>query len=502
MGDRWLGLVCDGSGATVLAARGRDTGATLLASGYLEFPDGFATEARLAALDEFVATNGLGGLPAFVAFAGAGTVVQPLHLPPLSPRNRQQAIRTRLQTYAGDDDLVIAVRPTAAATPQGQRVLAGAAPTVLVRALQRACTRAGLRVRTMNAWATAAGAPDETGVQLQLLLGERTSTIQLFHDAQLISARDVLLGRHDFVQAYQRPILADAGPITLRPAEAEELLGAIGVPLGREDEVRPGIRATQLWPTLDPVLQKLRRELEQSLTHTDVRGAPARLSLRAAPPLAGLAEFLTSDMQLAGTGATGATATAAYLAALRNPHTALDLRPPEIRWTERLTRPALVAGLAALLVIIANYAGPRAALAEVARLRPAAEKLAGQIRDSEEQRAAAEQACAGLTTELQRRADLVRALPPSPPVLAALKMAFASLPGHVRLVDVQFQGAGRTASLELRASYAGDVAASVVAAQWTRALAQSGAFAGAKVRNVTGSGRTEPSLVEIEAVLK
>ena len=42
------------------------------------------------------------------------------------------------------------------------------------------------------------------------------------------ATRDVLLGRQEFVTAYQRPIITRSGPITLSPEEADKLVREVG----------------------------------------------------------------------------------------------------------------------------------------------------------------------------------------------------------------------------------------------------------------------------------
>ena len=501
---RWAALLCDATSATLLAVRGSGSEAALLGRQYVEFDaEELQQQGRLVALEQFVAEHQLAGCAAHVAFAGAGTIVQKLHMPPLNPRNRNRAIRTRLTNYAAGRALVIATRLEARpARDAGPQVLAAGVDCALTRGIHRAGRRAGLRVQSMTALADVFAAPTPTGTTIQLVLGERTTTIQLFDAGRLTSCRDVLLGRRDFVAAYQRPILAANGPLTLTAAEAETLACEVGVPVGREDEVRPGIPAVQLWPLLNPVLQRLRREVEQTLTSAQLSGAPnIGLSVLGTPALPGLAEFLADGLQLRPVP--GSSLPATYLAALGDrgrPATPLDLRPPEEQWVQRFTRPALAAGLCALLVILANSVVPREARAQLAGLRSLDQHMQAQLAQTQREQAALEHTRDELAARLRCYTKLTAALPPRVPVVELLKDVFGSLPQHTGLVDVQVQADTVPLTVNLRAEYQGDVAASVVAARWARALSDLESCSSAKVLGVSGSGRDTPALLELQAV--
>ncbi|MEW6250906.1 MAG: hypothetical protein AB1716_09685 [Planctomycetota bacterium] len=499
--ENWLAIACDGAGALLVAVHGAGDSALPRARTYIEFAaDDLARDRRLPRLGDFVREHGLAGCPAYVAFSGAATVVQALHMPPLSARNRQRAVTTRLQTYAGGQQLAIALAASAPPDASGAHLLAAGVPLNLARGLFAACSQAGVRVRGACALAAAVPPTSAAGSHLQVLLGERTCTVQLFQAGRLAACRDLLLGRRDFVQAYQRPILTDGAAVTLSAADAEQLLERAGVPVGREDEVWPGIPATQLWPTLDPVLQKLHRELEQTLK-SNLHAAGPTLSVLSAAPVPGLAEFLGSDLQLACAPLHGQP-TAIFLEALRTPHTPLDLRPPEVRLGERLSRWALAAAAGAFLVVLANGAGPRNAQAQLAALRPAAENLTAQRALVAQRYAAAQQDFAALRAQRQREALLMQRLPPAAPLLGPLRSALGAVPSGMRLLSVELQASATPATLHLRASYSGELPASVVAARWARALSAAGPFADARVTAVSGSGRSEPAVVELRADLK
>ena len=56
-----------------------------------------------------------------------------------------------------------------------------------------------MRVSGASVVAAAYGPPTRTEALVQVVFGEHTSTIQLFAKGRLVSCRDVLLGRQDFV---------------------------------------------------------------------------------------------------------------------------------------------------------------------------------------------------------------------------------------------------------------------------------------------------------------
>jgi hypothetical protein len=506
--DVWMAIVCDTASAALLAVRGTGSSAQRVQQRCIELDaDDLQQRGRSTGLEQFVADHQLSGSAVRVAFAGAGCIVQKLHMPPLSTRNRNRAIRTRLSNYASGRQLAIGIRLDGPpAREAGAQVLAAGVDCALTRGLYRACRRVGLRVQWMTALADVFGAPPGGGTLIQLLLGERTSTLQLFDAERLIGCRDVLLGRRDFVAAYQRPILTASGPVTLSAAEAEALAGEVGIPVGREDEVRPGLPAVQLWPMLTPVLQKLRREIEQSLTHSQVQ-APVHASLRilGAPTLPGLAEFLADDLQLQTVPQSPAAAELDYLAAWcasGRKHERMDLRPPEERFGDRFTRPALTAGLCALLVILGNSAAPREAGARLAELRPLAEQLQSDAQQAQQEYSQARGERDGLVAQLHQRLQLAKVLPRRMAVVELVQRVLDSVPPEVELVDVQVQADTAPTSVALRAVYQGPVAASVVAGHWARGLSQSEPFAGARVTAVSGSGRETPAFVELEAQFK
>ena len=506
--NTWVGLVCDASSATVFAARGTDHSATLIARRHFDFAADELRERGCAAeLHRFVAEHQLAGCDVRVAFVGAGTIVQSLTLPPLSARDRLQAVDAHLRNYAEGRELSIdlALDPGSSRRKK-TRLLAAGVDRRLSRAICRACRQAGLRVRAMTALASAFGPTTDRGPLVQLVLGERTTTIQLFDDGRLTACRDVLLGRRDFLQAYQRPILTKGGAVTFSPDEADALARDVGIPVEREDEVRPGVLASQLWPTLNPVLQRLQDEIEQSLAHSQWPAPQdANLAVLGLPAIPGLGEFLVTELQLRSSLVPARRAETDYLVALAGrgrTHVLLDLRPPEERFGERLTKPALAIGVCALLIILGNSFTPREAGARIAELRPVAERLQVQLDQVQQERTEAESTSETLVAALRRDGRLSRALPAEVPVVGPLKVVFASMPPGIELKQVQLAAAQPPATLEIHAGYQGETPASILAARWARDLCESVFFSEAKVTAVSGSGREGQAVMVIEAAFE
>jgi Tfp pilus assembly PilM family ATPase len=504
----WVGLVCDASSATLFAACGNAAHARLVAQREVDYESAQLHESgRLPPLEQFVAEHQLKGGDVYVAFVGPGTIVQRLTLPPLNKRNQLQAVQTHLMNYADGRELAIDVaRDPRSSRRERVRLVAAGVDRALSRTICAACHRAGLRVRVMTALAAAFGPTTDDGALVQLILGERTTTIQLFHDGRLGACRDILLGRRDFVQAYQRPILSDRGPITLSAPEADTLAREVGVPVEREDEVRPGVLPAQLWPMLDPVLQRLQHEIEQSLSHSEWQDPrQAGLSLLGLTPLPGLDKFLAAELQLRGPLVSPECPEASYLAAFSRPGRAgvpLDLRPPEERFAARMIKPALAASLCALLIMLGNSAVPRKARASLAELHPVTEQLQGQLANARAQRAALQADAEQLAAHLQCTGKLLEALPARIPVIGPLKTVFGSVPREVELLEVQLSNRTDGAMLHIRGAYRGRTAASLRAARWARELSESAFFVDAKVTGVSGSGQDEPAVIEIRAELK
>jgi len=525
----WVGLLCDSAGVTAFATDTHAGAAQVRALVRCALSsEALRQEGRCPELEAFVAGQALRGCEARLVFAGAGTLTQTLRLPAMSPRHRRRAIETRLRSFAGGRALLTGFRMEGGDGQDAVRALAAAVELPLARGWFDAATRAGLRVTAASVAAAAFGstqvASEPRGALAQLIVGEHTTTLQVFVDGELRSCRDVLLGRVDFVKALQRPILTDEGPVTLSAEQADALLRNVGVPLGREGEVLPGIPATRLWPVITPPLQRLRGEVEQSLAHSKLwapsAAEPGRgdsrpaggatempaiaLSVLSLPEFRGLGEYLVEELPdvpwsgVAGAGAGGVPAALERGSAAAR---AIDLRPPEERFTARLQRPALAAGLCSLLIVLANAAAPRDAAAQLSMLRPLEQAVEARAEEARLQRRLADRLCARDAELRERRGQLERAAPRPVPVAEVLKLLFESVPESMELARVELRTAAAPATVELLASHCGQEAASIVATRWAEALAESPLVAGAEVLLVGGSGQKQAAAVQIRVTL-
>ena len=508
-GQRWLAVIADGGAATLCVVDGHSPGATLAALGTVSYDQNELPNIRtLPALQEFIAQHGLARCPTRLFFSGAGTIVHQLHLPPMSTRRRAAAIRTRLRTYAAGRELVIAERcDTRPGESKGTHVLAAGVDATLARGLTNVLRTAGLRVKSTTALTAAFGSPSEQGRTVQVILGERTSAIQVFADGYLVLCRDVLLGRADFVAAYQRPILTESQPVTLSAAEADELLRTVGVPIGQDGLVGGTIRPSQLWPLISPTLQRLRTEIAQTLEQvgSEDDGTTA-LSVLSLPCVPGLAEQLAAELHLQGPLLADTQVQGQMLAALDGqggPRTTLDLVPPEERFVERLRKPALVAGICALLIMLHNANAPRAAQAQMDRLTPAATALEFQLEAMQERlstaRAQQDEVAAALATD----ARLVRSLPANVPAIEISRAVFETVPTGVELWQLSLEADETPAQVHVLATYGGPTVAGVVAAQWARRLADLPAFASAEVTSINSSNAPDGRVtITLRAVIR
>ena len=489
---RWLALVADNTGATLYAAAGKPPRASLIGVGQVQYElDDLNGRKSLPELEQFVARHGLTGGIAHLRFAGAGTIVHKLHMPKMSARRRTKAIRTRLQTYAAGRELCIDQQTDPhGRSDKGMNVLAAGTEAALVRGLGAVLRKAGLRVDTATALTAACSSPSDQGQAIQVVLGERTTAVQLFTDGRLVFCRDILLGRKDFVTAYQRPILSEAGPITLSPEQAEQIAGQVGVPMGKEETALASIRPEQLWPLITPVLQRLRNEIQQTVSqHWEGGLKDAALNVLCLPNVPGLGDYLAAELRLSKPIVPTERSEAEYLAALFGGSSQpgwIDLSPPEERFVKRMNRPALAAGFCALLVIFSNVSAPRMAQADMDQLEPATTTLQLRLEQVRAQLSSAQEKYDQLVAELTTKTCLTEALPPCLPVIEVAKELFESVPVNIELLEVSMNAAALPAGLELLAVYHGQATAGGAAADWVRKLADSPFFTEAEVIEVIG----------------
>lgn len=504
-GQQWLAIVADASGATLQALRAEHACVVLVARRHVDYESaGVKSPDTLAEVRDFVREHELGGASAVIHLMGTGTVVQRLSLPPMSTGRRNAAIQTRLTTYAAGRPLCVD-QHLLPGDGDGVQVLAAGADAELVRDLLTMLKAAGVHVRAARALTASVCAPRHDGRVVQLVLGQRSSMIQLFENGQLVFCRDVLVGRADFVTAYQRPIITESGPRTLSKEEAESLVRKTGIPISPDQPIENDIRANHLWPLVTPVLQRLRSEVSQTLEKNGRESwLDAQFNALSLPSVPGLGEHLAAELSMSGPVTPPEDEESTLASALVDSHPAIpiDLLPPEVRFVQRMRRPTIAAAVCAGLIMLGNSGIPRDAQAEVARVEPAKTSLEAQCKRVEVELDDLRVEHARLAGELSNRTRLTRAMPPAIPTVAVSRMVFGTLPPGVQIEDMTIDGHATPAEVELTARYQGVEPAGAVAADWSRRLKTLSAFRRAELMSIQGDGNPNPATIEIRMVLE
>ena len=503
--QHWLGIIADANAMTLYAVDG--TPPKLSLAGWKAFsfdrsalgPNQIPPELR-----DFIETYNLNHAPTYVALEGTGAVVHTLRMPKLSERERAKAIRTRLSAYAGTADLCIDYR-TEGTEGTATRVVAAGVEAKFARNLRGMLEKVGLRVERIVPLASTCSAPKGVARGIRVVLGERSTAIQVFEDGHLVLCREVLFGRSDVVAAYRRPILAESGPVTLTQQQAELLAREVGVPLGKSQTPIDYVQADQLWPLIAPVLQKFQGELERTLQqqwkgNTD----DVALDVLSVPNVPGLSEYLAIELHLQESYAAEG-ASVPLLAAVHGSgqgDRALDLEPPEDRFARRMQRPAMAAAIAAFLIILANLGMPQQVEAKRSKLEPTAELLEQKLTEVNAQVLGARTYRNLMQKRIERDLQLATAAPTRSPLIAVSRALFATVPAGTRLVSMNVSAEKLPVEVELLADYRGPRAPGHVVAEWTRALQREPCCAQAEVTRVSGDGQQEVAKISIRVVLR
>jgi len=457
---------------------------------------------RLVDLERFVAAQHLRRSPTTILFSGAGTVVQKLSLPPLTPRARRQAVHTRLTNYAGEAVLITDCAVDGNASTTGAvSCLAAGVDAGLARGLLHACMRAGLRVESMSTTAAALGCLADATCAVQILVADRSTTIQLFSDGLLL-CREIPLGRQDLLAAYQRPILTPDGPVTLSTDEAAQLLREVGVPVGPPQEVRPGIHTPQLWPILTPVLRRFQDEIESTLEHTHAADfQPTALCVVAIPPIPGLGAHLASEFEVQDASPDEEDMPRAVLRAVSQPQALhIDLRPPEERLVRTLQPAALAAATLAALAIGLNAATPQPARAVEGWLAPIAHNVRRQTNYLTQYCNILQARLAGATAAERRTGRLLARITTPIDLVAPFKLVFGSRPPTVCVKEVDLVAGSDEVVINVECVCDPSQPAGVVSADWTRTLTQSPLVREAEVLSIADAGTEQ--VVHLRIVMR
>ncbi len=499
-------LIADLEGAAAYALRRSTEGWRLEDTIRIEYqPEALFENPVIDTLKQWVRARNLRQATNSIHFVGQGTIVQVLRMPPTRARDRAAAVRTRLTSFAGGRPLYVAHRLLPAPRQEKQiELIAAGVDAVACRALCAACEDAGLRVRYAGALAADVGPQATAGRLLQMIVTERTTTLQAFDDGRLVLCREVLIGRRDLTAALRRPILTDTGPLTLDEAQARRLLHEVGIPWERDDEpFEPGVRGSQLWPLLAPVLQRYQNEIEQTLAHRRLQPArPAALLALSIPPVPALDVALAADLELSTPDDPPAGFDwLVFNARTRSRDRALDLRPLPRRMVDRLARPAAAAALISAVLLAVQSHRPRSAAARTEALVTSARQLDEQLRYTTALCKALERQLQQGLAKLERRKKLAEKLPPTIHAREISKFLFATLPAAVVLDHVHVEVEPSSVVAQLRAHYQGEASAGLVANDWARTLSRRPGVISAEVARVTGSGQRKPATIVLRVHL-
>lgn len=295
-------------------------------------------------------------------------------------------------------------------------------------------------------------------------LGDRSSVIAAGARGRLSFVRQTDIGVQHMVEALTRPLKRGVDEVRLTREEASELLFRVGVP---EDgngvvDARRGLRASDVMPALQPVLQRLLVDLKQSLRFgLDERDAAETAILLVGPGSAvpRLDELLAENTGLRvearplGTGNEAAGACPAdgdLRCALREGWGVGALLPASersLRAVGAMKRGMLLGAVAGLGIVLTSAWGGWSALGEARKARTAAVAAAEHAEELIERK----QTSDTLSTEVARvEAAVVAKLGERADWEAALLELARLTPEDVWLTDVRGEYDEETPVLRLR----------------------------------------------------
>ena len=272
----------------------------------------FADETVTVALAEAVSERRWSDLDAICLLGGSTVACQYYEMPPLKGAALRQAVEIKLtqQIHFSAADAVIAVeRPLASESSETAQIHVAASAVVKshAKAAVDAISNAGLNLVAMTATPVAmtrlAGdvAGKEQGYSCFLYIDERFSTLIVLRDGRPTVATDIAFGAADLTTAIMRPIIAGDEVIQLNVAQALAIRTNTGIPTASLRIESLNVSGDRLLPLLEPVLQKLAKQLTQWLTFAGAKSGQDAAKLRLVGPCAeipGLAETLTERLTI------------------------------------------------------------------------------------------------------------------------------------------------------------------------------------------------------------
>jgi len=270
----------------------------------------FSDESAIRALIDTVRQRRWIGLETYCLLGGPSVACQYYELPPLKGAALRQAVELKLgqQLHFPVGDALVAIEPPVAAADKSTgQVLVGATAVVseLARTAVNTLRDAGLNpigltavpaALTALAHATHGG---EGGYSGLYFIDEQHSTLILFKNGLPVVSTDVTFGAADLTTALMRPIIAGDDVVQLDSAQAQDLRNRVGIPTAAQKIDAINVSGERLLPLLEPVLQKLAKQLTQWLTFAGAKTTSASVLLRLVGPggaIPGLAETLTDRL--------------------------------------------------------------------------------------------------------------------------------------------------------------------------------------------------------------
>ena len=252
-------------------------------------------ESAVRALIDTVRQRRWTGLDAYCLLGGASVACQYYEIPPLKGAALRQAVELKLgqQLHFSVADALVAIEPPVAAADKSTgQVLVGATAVVseLARTAVKTLRDAGLNpigltavpaALTALAHATHGGEGGFSGI---FFIDERHSTFILFKNGLPVVSTDITFGAGDLTTALMRPIIAGDDVVQLDAAQALALRNQVGIPTAAQKIDSINVTGERLLPLLEPVLQRLAKQLTQWLTFAGAKSTSSSVLLRVVGP--------------------------------------------------------------------------------------------------------------------------------------------------------------------------------------------------------------------------
>lgn len=233
-------------------------------------------QTTIDALVAYVEERGWAGRSLICLVGGPGVSCQHYDLPPLKgPALRQAALlKLKQQLHFEVSDAVVAIDlvPRAEGVNENQlRINATAIQKDIAQAAIALATTARLKLIALTAAPAACARlaairhSDAGSCRAILSVDEHSSTLVVLNGATPFVTTELPFGAADLTTALMRPIINGENVIQLDETAARALRDEIGVPAPQQEVVSLQVNGEKLLPLIEPVLQKLSKNLTQWL---------------------------------------------------------------------------------------------------------------------------------------------------------------------------------------------------------------------------------------------